>query len=218
MTRSAVSSDKPQTRRLPLFFRLVAVRLFTAERTEFEHHISHVTSFSLIYMEMRDLGRLFVMRTSPVMSNVHAFNFFFCWASLLSSRLLSCPSISSSTMWRTNFLCTSADEDLGTCRVRSCHRHRGIFQAHFFTTVLLLCLMSSSFGLHDESPSACSHSSKFSLFLVSPVVIHNTCSDAFCGAFRPNWFSRSDGEAPLPPCFRKILNVTAKNLHRRWLF
>ena len=46
------------------------------------------------------------------------------------------------------------------------------------------------FGLHHESPPTYSHSSKYPLFKVSPVGIHSTCSNAFCGAFLPIWVSK----------------------------
>ena len=84
------------------------------------------------------------------------------------------------------------------------------FQAHLCTTVQLLCLMDSSFGLRDDSPPAYSHSSKYVLFKVSPVGIQNTCSNAFCGAVLPFRVSKSAGVAPLPPCFRKLLDETVK--------
>ena len=86
-----------------------------------ERHI-----FSLIYTHMRGSSRVFVVRTSRVMSHLHALMCLFrlssttplsslCWpSSLLSSCLSSWPSTSSSTMWWTNSLCTLANEDLGT--------------------------------------------------------------------------------------------------------
>ena len=47
-------------------------------------------------------------------SSTSSFSSLCCLSSLLSSCLSSWPSTSSSTMWWTNSLCTSADEDLGT--------------------------------------------------------------------------------------------------------
>ena len=48
--------------------------------------------------------------------------------------------------------------------------------------------------------------SKYAFFKVSPVGIHNTCSNAFCGAFLPIWVSKSAGVAPLSPRFLKLLD------------
>ena len=75
---------------------------------------------------MRGSSRKLGVRTSCVMCHPHALMCLFwfsstsplsslcCLSSLLSSCLSSWPSTSSSTMWRTNSLCSLANEDLGT--------------------------------------------------------------------------------------------------------
>ena len=64
----------------------------------------------------------------------------------------------------------------------------------------------------EGSPLTYSHSSKYALFMVSPVGIHKTCSIALCGAYHPFHLSKSAGVAPLSPCSRKLLDVTVKVL------
>ena len=101
----------------------------------------------------------------------------------------------------------SVPEDCYIMLGHSCHNNGETMVPfrHIFTFVLLFCLMFSS-----ESPPAYSHSSKYAVFEVSLVGIHNTCSNAICGAFPSIWVSKSAGVAQLPPCYRKLLDETVK--------
>ncbi len=79
-TRCAVSSHKPQTCRLAIFFGFVAVRSFTADSSLLQQtecvnttpHASHLLTFTLIDTHMRGSSCMFVVRTSRVMSHLHA--------------------------------------------------------------------------------------------------------------------------------------------------
>ena len=88
------------------------------------HLTRHIFSYNDTHM--RGSSHKFGVRTSHSMSHLHALmlcvwfsstsplSSLCCPSSLLSSCLSSCPSTSSSTMWWTNSLCTSANEDLGS--------------------------------------------------------------------------------------------------------
>ena len=100
------------------FFRFVAVRSFTADSrllqpTECEHHTSHVhfsqCSFHHIHAScvLWSFCLIVLSSTTPLSSPSSP-------SSLSSPCLSFCPSTSSSRMWWTNSLCTSANEDLGT--------------------------------------------------------------------------------------------------------
>ena len=98
------------------------------------------------------------------------------------------------------------------CRFLACM----VSLAHHFSIILPPCLMfvfvkkkKLSLGLHDESSTVLSHSSKYALCKVSPVGVHNTCSLTLRSTFSPSGFA-SASEALVSPRFRKLLDETVR--------